>query len=117
MSTQSDKLRQPTDARTVVERVADALRRAQAETSAANLRTLRERIERAQYKPRQQRGGALAWFLALLALAGAGVYAGHHAELRVREAQALHCARLSDGTDSDIAECYARRDLPTPEDY
>ena len=114
--TNSDKLRQPTDARTVAERVADALRQAQAETAAADLNALRERIERARRKP-QQRGGALAWFLVLLVIAGAGVYAGHRAELRVREAQALHCARLSAGTDSDIADCYARRDLPTPEDY
>jgi hypothetical protein len=54
--------------------------------------------------------------LLLALLAAAGVYAGHTAELRVREAQALQCARASDGTDSSIADCYARRDLTIPED-
>jgi hypothetical protein len=58
----------------------------------------------------------LAWFAALLLLAGAAVYAGHTAEVRVREAAALQCARACDGTDSSIAECYARRDLSPPED-
>jgi hypothetical protein len=58
----------------------------------------------------------LAWFAALLIVAGAAVYAGHIAETRVREAQALQCARASDGTDSSIADCYARRDLTIPED-
>jgi hypothetical protein len=54
--------------------------------------------------------------LILLALAAVGTYAGHVAEVRVREAQALSCARASDGTDSSIADCYARRDLTIPED-
>jgi hypothetical protein len=58
----------------------------------------------------------LAWFAALLLLAGAAVYAGHTAEVRVREAQALQCARDSGDTDSSLAECYARRDLTIPED-
>src|SRR5574343_817974 len=109
MSTQSDKLRQPADARTVAERVRDALRQAQWHTTESDLRTLRERIERAKCKPQKQGGNALAWFLVMLALAAVGVWTADIAERRVREAQALHCARLSQGTDSDIADCYRRR--------
>jgi hypothetical protein len=58
--------------------------------------------------------GNILAFLALCLLTGAGVYAGHCAELRVREAQALSCARNSDGTDMAIAQCYIDRDLPLP---
>lgn len=58
----------------------------------------------------------LAWILVCMGLAAAGVIAGHMAELRVRNALALQCARSSAGTDAAIAECYTRRDLPVPAD-
>ena len=34
----------------------------------------------------------------------------------VTEAQALACARSSDGTDASIADCYTVRGLPVPGD-
>ena len=58
----------------------------------------------------------LAWLAIWFITAAAGTYAGHVAEMRVRQAQALQCARTSDGTDSSIAACYTRRDLSIPED-
>jgi hypothetical protein len=65
---------------------------------------------------RHKQGGAVALaFLVLLTMTGAAVAAGHYAELRVRNALALQCAKHSHGTDSEIARCYASRDLPTPE--
>ena len=54
--------------------------------------------------------------LAFLALFAASLYAAHNAQLRVEQAQALHCARASDGTDQSIADCYADRSLPIPKD-
>jgi hypothetical protein len=71
----------------------------------------RETLQRAK----RSRGFIILPMLALLALGAAAVYAGHTAELRQREALALHCARASDGADSSIADCYASRDLPLPE--
>lgn len=65
--------------------------------------------------PGKARGFALLPMLALLALGAAAAIAGHTAELRTREAAALHCARSSDGADSSIADCYTSRDLPLPE--
>lgn len=66
--------------------------------------------------PRKARGFALLPMLALLAIGAAAVFAGHSAELRTREAAALHCARVSDGADGSIADCYTSRDLSIPED-
>lgn len=45
-----------------------------------------------------------------------GSCVGHVAEVRVRDASALHCARTSDGTDSAIADCYTVRGLAIPAD-
>ena len=53
---------------------------------------------------------------ATVLMAAACVAAGDIAERRVREASALQCARLSDGADMSIADCYADRDLPIPDD-
>jgi hypothetical protein len=56
--------------------------------------------------------------LALLVLAlltVASIYAGDHALRRVETAQALQCARASDGTDQSICDCYTSRNLPIPE--
>jgi hypothetical protein len=53
--------------------------------------------------------------LAMLATAAGALMVANNAEMRVREAQALSCARASDGTDSAIADCYTRRELSLPE--
>lgn len=77
------------------------------------------RLEHAQHVARRaarDRGGALPWLLTVVAVFAAGTIGGHYAELRTREAAALACARASDGADSSIADCYASRDLPIPED-
>ena len=52
----------------------------------------------------------------LYALAHAAYIVADRAEQRVRQAQALQCARLSDGADDSIADCYTVRDLPIPSD-
>jgi hypothetical protein len=59
---------------------------------------------------------AFAWCLVLLLMGGGAYVAADHAEVRVREALALKCARESIGTDSAICDCYTSRDLPIPED-
>ena len=74
----------------------------------------RGEIEPRMVKHRQS-GAIVLAFLVLLTMTGAAVAAGHYAELRVRNALALQCARHSDGTDSEIARCYTSRDLPLPE--
>ena len=71
-----------------------------------------KRMQRAK-----QSGATALAFLLLLTMTGAAVAAGHYAELRVRNALALQCAKHSDGTDSDIARCYTSRDLPIPGDF
>ena len=53
---------------------------------------------------------SLGWFLALCAIAAAGTYAAHIAELRVRHALAAQCAH-----HSPAAECAARFDLEVNE--
>ena len=53
---------------------------------------------------------------ATVLMAAACVAAGDIAERRVREASALQCARLSDGADMSIVDCYVDRDLPIPDD-
>lgn len=79
----------------------------------AALRAARHKAPREA--PVKAHGFALLPMLALLALGAAAAIAGHTAEMRQREALALHCARASDGADSSIADCYASRDLPLPE--
>lgn len=59
--------------------------------------------------------GALLPVAVLFLFAAVGSCVGHGAELRVREAAALACARDSDGTDSAIADCYTVRGLALPE--
>jgi hypothetical protein len=80
----------------------------------------RARLMHADSLLRRHRGATrvqtLVALLALIVLTAAAVYAGHSAELRVREALALQCAKHSEGTDMAIVNCYTDRDLPTPED-
>ena len=54
--------------------------------------------------------------LALIVLAVAAIFAGDHALDRVERAQALQCARASDGADASIVDCYTKRGQPVPED-
>jgi archaellum component FlaF (FlaF/FlaG flagellin family) len=55
--------------------------------------------------------------LAALLVAFAALYvSGRHALERVERAQALACARSSDGADQSIADCYTSRGLAVPED-
>lgn len=54
--------------------------------------------------------------LFLLVLTCAAIYAGDTGLDRVEQAQALQCARASDGTDAAIVQCYTDRDQPVPED-
>lgn len=105
-------------------RLARVARLAELRAEIAALRDRRERefmrarrLEAAEAiaKRHRLRGSAAAWVLATLAVLVAGIVGGHYAELRVREASALECARASDGTDSSIADCYTSRDLPLPE--
>jgi hypothetical protein len=85
----------------------DARRAAAIARSAAARETLR--------RAKRSGGFAILPLLALLAIGAAAAIAGHNAEMRTREAAALHCARASDGADSSIADCYTSRDLPLPE--
>jgi hypothetical protein len=54
--------------------------------------------------------------LALILLTLAAVIAGDIGLTRVETAQALQCARESDGTDMAICNCYIERGLDIPED-
>ena len=54
--------------------------------------------------------------LALIVLAVAAFFAGDLALDRVERAQALECARTSDGTDQAIADCFTGHGQPVPED-
>ena len=54
--------------------------------------------------------------LALIVLAVAAFFAGDLALDRVERAQALECARASDGTDQAIADCFTGHGQPVPED-
>lgn len=52
----------------------------------------------------------------LVLLTAGAVHVANLALQRVEHARALQCAQNSDGTDSAICECYAKFDLPIPED-
>lgn len=58
----------------------------------------------------------LAWLWAACLCFLAAVAAGHIGLRRVEQAQALQCAKLSDGTDAEICACYHKYGLDTPED-
>ena len=58
----------------------------------------------------------LAWFLALLLVAGLATLAGDIALTRVETQLALQCARDGAGTDSAIVDCFTRYGLDAPGD-
>lgn len=58
----------------------------------------------------------MRWLLLSLIALALAVTAGHIGLRRVEQAQALQCAKHSDGTDAAICDCYTRYGLEVPED-